>query len=177
MGRIANLHTLTKRLILMTVISVLVFGTLFGVTFIYGQRFMLTWVGFLCGIIGGFVSIQQRIKNVSDEELALLTRSWFQILLVPVFGGVFALVLYCLLLADIISGSLFPEFYIPVPPNAVPDTHFMIDVFTKTYPKTGQDLAKFLFWSFVAGFSERFVPQIIGNVSDKAVKRDDSGGR
>ena len=41
---------------------------------------------------------------------------------------------------------------------------FMIDKLTKTYQLTGQDLAKFQFWSFVAGFSERFVPQIISNV-------------
>ena len=42
------------------------------------------------------------------QELTLLTRSWFPILLVPVFGGVFSLVLYCLFLSGIVSGSLFP---------------------------------------------------------------------
>lgn len=177
MDRIANLHILTKRLIVMTAITVLVFGSLFGITFILEQRFMLTWAGFLCGIVGGFVSIQQRIKTVSDEELSLLTKSWFQILLVPVFGGIFSLVLYCLFLSEIISGSLFPNFYIPPPLNTNPDTLFMIDVFTKTYPATGEDLAKFLFWSFVAGFSERFVPQIISNVSDKAVDQAGRDGR
>lgn len=177
MDRIANLHILTKRLIMMTAITVLIFGAIFGVTYAFGQRFMLTWAGFLCGIVGGFVSIQQRIKTVSDEELSLLTKSWFQILLVPVFGGIFSLVLYCLFLSEIISGSLFPNFYIPPPVNANPDTSFMIDVFTKTYPATGEDLAKFLFWSFVAGFSERFVPQIINNVTDKAVGQENAGGR
>lgn len=30
-----------------------------------------------------------------------------------------------------------------------------------TFPKSGPDIAKLLFWSFVAGFSERLVPQII----------------
>ena len=168
MNRIENIHTLTKRLIVMTAISVLAFSALFGISYFYGERFMLTWAGFLCGIVGGFVSIQQRVKNVSDEELQLLTSSWFQILLIPIFGGIFALVLYCLFLSEIISGSLFPLFYIPKPTGAIPDTYFLIDVFTKTYPLTGQDLAKFLFWSFVAGFSERFVPQIINNVANKA---------
>uniref|UniRef100_Q3AR76 Uncharacterized protein n=1 Tax=Chlorobium chlorochromatii (strain CaD3) TaxID=340177 RepID=Q3AR76_CHLCH len=168
MNRIENIHTLTKRLIVMTAISVLAFSALFGISYFYGERFMLTWAGFLCGIVGGFVSIQQRVKNVSDEELQLLTSSWFQILLIPIFGGIFALVLYCLFLSEIISGSLFPLFYIPKPTGVIPDTHFLIDVFTKTYPLTGKDLAKFLFWSFVAGFSERFVPQIINNVANKA---------
>lgn len=174
MDRIANIHTLTKRLIIMTVIVVLIFGAVFGLSYYFSQRFMMTWAGFLCGIIGGFVSIQQRIKSVSDEELSLLTNSWFQILLIPVFGGVFALVLYTLFLSEIISGSLFPVFYIPKPPNSVPDTAFMIEFFTKSYPQTGQDFAKFLFWSFVAGFSERFVPQVISSVTSKASEQNNA---
>jgi hypothetical protein len=63
---------------------------------------------------------------------------------------------------------MFPQFYVPEPSNGVPDNQFMISLFTETYPKTGQDFAKFLFWSFVAGFSERLVPQIITQISDKA---------
>ena len=177
MDRIANIHILTKRLIIMTAIAVLLFSGVFGVSYLFSQRFMMTWAGFLCAIIGGFVSIQQRIKNVSDEELTLLTKSWFQILLIPVFGGIFALVLYCLFLSQIISGSLFPDFYIPKPLTSAPDATFLIDVFTKTYPQTGQDLAKFLFWSFVAGFSERFVPQIISNVASKASEQINSADR
>lgn len=177
MDRIANLHTLTKRLIVMTALAILVFGAIFGISYLFSQRFMMTWAGFMCGIVGGFVSIQQRIKTVSDDELVLLTNSWFQILLIPVFGGVFALVLYCLFLSEIISGSLFPSFYIPKPVNSTPDTPFMIAVFTKTYPATGQDLAKFLFWSFVSGFSERFVPQIINNVAAKASEQNNTSER
>lgn len=177
MDRIANLHTLTKRLIVMTAIAVLVFSAVFGFSYFFSQRFMMTWAAFLCGIIGGFVSIQQRIRTVPDEELNLLTKSWFQILIIPVFGGVFSLVLYCLFLSGIISGSLFPVFYIPKPPNSVPDTVFIIDIFTKTYPLTGQDLAKLLFWSFIAGFSERFVPQIISNVASKASEQNNSADR
>ena len=172
MNRIAHIHTLTKRLIVMTGVSVLVFAAVFGVSYFLNQRFMMTWAGFLCGIVGGFVSIQQRVKTVSDEELILLTNSWFQILLVPIFGGVFALILYCLFLSEIITSNLFPKFYLPKPVNDVPNTEFMIDLFTKTYPLTGQDFAKFLFWSFVAGFSERFVPQIINNVVDKAAEQN-----
>jgi len=168
MDRIANIHTLTKRLILMTAVSLIVFSFVFGISYYFNERLMMTWLGFLCGIIGGFVSIQQRIKGVSDEELSLLTKSLFQILLVPIFGGVFSLVLYCIFLAGFISGNMFPEFYIPEPTNSVPDDNFMIEFFTKTYPLTGQDFAKFLFWSFVAGFSERFVPQIVSNVANKS---------
>lgn len=168
MNRIENIHILTKRLIIMTAVCVMIFAFIFALSFYFNQRFMMTWAAFICGIVGGFVSIQQRIPKVLDTELELLTKSWFPILLVPIFGGIFALVLYCVFLSGIVSGNLFPSFYIPKPTSAEPDTRFIIEVLTKTYPSTGQDMAKFLFWSFIAGFSERFVPQIITKVASGA---------
>jgi len=161
MSRIEQYHTVTRRLIIMTLICVLLFASIFAVSYVLQQRFLLTSACFLCGIVGGFVSIQQRLPKVSNTELGMLTKSWFQILLVPIFGGVFALVLYCVFLSGIISGHLFPEFFVPQAGNNGPDDQFMWDIFSKTYPKTTEDFAKLLFWCFVAGFSERFVPQII----------------
>lgn len=177
MTRIENIHLLTKRLILMTAVSIVIFGTIFGFSLYFKQRFMMTWAGFICGIVGGFVSIQQRIPKAANSELMLLTQSWFQILLIPVFGGVFSLLLYCIFLSGVVSGNLFPNFYMPSPPEAGPDTNFMIDIFSKTYPNTGQDLAKFLFWSFVAGFSERFVPQIVTKIASSVTEDDQAQGR
>jgi len=168
MDRLTHIHIVTRRLIVMTAIAVLAAACIFGVSFLLGERLMLTWLAFTCGIIGGFVSIQQRLKKVSDEELSLLAESWFQIVLVPIFGGVFALVLYCIFLSGIVTGHLFPEFAMPAPPVGGPDNDFMIALLTKTYPATGPDLAKLLFWSFVAGFSERFVPQIVSKVASSA---------
>lgn len=171
MDRIEGIHVVTRRLILMTLVAVLFFTLVFVASYLFNQRFMLTWAGFLCGIIGGFVSIQQRLPTVSDQELALLTRSWFQILLVPIFGGIFALVLYGIFLGGLVSGSLFPTFHLPERPTTGPDDGYMLALFTQTYPDSGQDLARFLFWSFVAGFSERFVPQVITRVSSSASER------
>jgi hypothetical protein len=168
MSRVRNIHTVTKRLILMTAAAVAAVTIIFGVSLLLGQRLMLTQLAFSCGIVGGFVSIQQRLKTVSDEELELLARSWFQLVLVPIFGGVFALVLYCVFLSGIVSGQLFPAFAMPAPPASGPDTRFVIDLMVKTYPATGPDLAKFLFWSFAGGFSERLVPQIVTKMSARA---------
>jgi hypothetical protein len=56
---------------------------------------------------------------------------------------------------------MFPHFAIAPFSAPAPTTQDMIDFLGKTYPASGQDLAKLLFWSFVAGFSERFVPQIL----------------
>ena len=128
---------------------------------------MTSWACFGCGLVGGFVSIQQRLKKFGDEELGLLAKSWFQILLIPVYGGIFAIVLYICFLSRIVEGPLFPRFSSPPFSEPMPSTEDIRNFFSQTYPTTGADLAKVIFWSFVAGFSERFVPQIIDRTQTK----------
>ena len=111
--RCEKLLIVTKRLVVMTVVTLGIVATVFAITLITGKRFMVSWACFGCGLVGGFVSIQQRIKNVNDEELELLSRSWFQILLIPVYGGIFALVLYLAFLGGIVEGALFPRYPYP----------------------------------------------------------------
>ena len=63
MDRLTHLHIVTKRLIVMTALAVAAATLIFGASFMFGERLMLTWLAFTCGIIGGFVSIQQRLKK------------------------------------------------------------------------------------------------------------------
>ncbi len=155
----------TRRLLLFTVITLVVTAIVFGATFFFGKRLMISWLAFECGIIGGFVSIQQRMSTIELDELQLLTESWATILVIPIYGGIFALVLYVLLLTNLIQGPLFPTFYIPQF-DSPPTTENVVTFLTQTYPEQGKDVAKLIFWTFVAGFSERFVPQIINKISD-----------
>lgn len=161
MTRTEKLLTITKRLIIMTSCGLLLVASIFALTLLRGNRFMVSWACFACGLVGGFVSIQQRLNKFGDEELDLLSRSWFQVLLIPVYGGIFAMVLYVGFLSKIIEGSLFPQFASPPFSEPIPTSDDIRNFFSQTYPATGADLAKLVFWSFIAGFSERFVPQII----------------
>lgn len=162
---------ITRRLIVLAALSLLVVMLIFGTIFYLQDRLMLTWVAFECGIIGGFVSIQQRLKNIDNDELYLISESWFSILLIPVYGGIFALVLYMLFLSQLLSGQLFPAFWVPVFDD-VPTTANVKALLFDTKPLTAADLPKFVFWSFAAGFSERLVPQIIQKFSDQAAAQD-----
>jgi len=163
-NRPENILLITRRLLIFAFISLLATGATFGVSLFYGRHLLASWLCFECGIIGGFVSIQQRLHKVVDEELELLSHSWYAILLIPLYGGIFALLLYVIFLSGLIKGHLFPEFYIPPfydPPTELDVIRFLGD----TVPKSGPDLAKLIFWCFLAGFSERLVPQIIARVS------------
>lgn len=161
MTRNEKILTVTRQLIQLTSLVLAVVVAMFGVTLILHWRFPVSWVCFGCGLIGGFISIQQRLKKFADEELELLARSWYQIVLIPIYGGIFALILYVALLSQIVTGDMFPKFYIPAFHNP-PTTDDIRGFFAETFPASGQDLAKLFFWSVVAGFSERFIPQIIG---------------
>ena len=127
-------------------------------------------VVFSAGLLGGFVSIQQRLHKIQDEELRILSSSWLSTALIPVNGGIFALILTIMFMAKLIQGSLFPSF----PDLTISNIDSFKDWLTFSYPQTGSDMAKLFFWSFVAGFSERFVPRIIGNVVNKGVSTVES---
>jgi len=162
----------TKKLLLFVGISLLFTVVLFSIGFYKTDRFFVSWLVFQCGIIGGFVSIQQRLNTIAEDELDLLAESWASILLIPIYGGIFSLLLYVIFLAGLIQGDLFPVFSMPVFSNPVSD--FDIHRFLReSYPQTGPDFAKLIFWSFVAGFSERFVPQIINSISKSGGKISD----
>ncbi len=167
--RTKRLLTISKRLLIFAALSLVVTSIIFGVTFFLKEKLMISWLVFECGIIGGFVSIQQRLKQIGSEELELLSESWATILVIPIYGGIFSLVLYTLFLSGIIDGHLFPDFSI-AKFSASPTTEDVVVFLTKTYPSQGADIAKLIFWSFVAGFSERFVPQIIHKVSSSVEK-------
>lgn len=174
--RQALLLKLTRKLVISTGITVVIIVSFFFLYFLEydTDRTYLTIIVFGTGLIGGFVSIQQRIHKVSDIELKHLSESWASVLLIPIYGGIFALVLHVVFLSEIITGALFPVYSVPAfnDPATLKDFR---EFFSSTLPKTGQDTAKMLVWAFCAGFSERLVPQIIQSVQSRAADNNGNG--
>jgi hypothetical protein len=72
----------------------------------------------LAGVVGGCVSMLQRIQSAPSEgdalfNLAALTNGWRGILLSPIYGGIFASLLFILFAAGILNGSVFPTITTP----------------------------------------------------------------
>ncbi len=110
---------------------------------------------FAAGVVGGFVGLQRRLKSMTNDDLTLLANSWVYVCLSPLVGGILAVVLYVLFISTLVSGELFPKF--------VPDDQSTQKGFAEIFAVHGDSVAyaKMLFWSFVSGFSERFVTDIV----------------
>lgn len=66
------------------------------------------------GIVGGCISMLQRIQSAPSEgdalfNLAALTNGWRGLSLSPLYGGIFALLLFILFAAGLLQGSAFPR--------------------------------------------------------------------
>ena len=72
----------------------------------------------LAGIVGGCVSMLQRIQAAPAEgdalfNLAALTNGWRGILLSPLYGAIFASLLFVMFAGGILNGSVFPTIVTP----------------------------------------------------------------
>ena len=66
------------------------------------------------GIVGGCVSMLQRIQSAPSEgdalfNLASLTNGWRGLSLSPLYGGIFASLLFILFAAGVLEGTIFPR--------------------------------------------------------------------
>jgi hypothetical protein len=114
---------------------------------------------FLVGQIGGYVGLQSRLRTLSEPDLKLLTTSWVYTILTPMVGGILAILLHMIFLSGLISGQMFPKF---VPDANPPDVEDLRVIFA-THADGYASYAKLFVWSFVAGYSERFVVDMLGS--------------
>ena len=104
---------------------------------------------FICalGALGAAVSLITRTKNKDfiDNEFSLS-----EIISVQTIGAIFAMILGFAFLGNMISGTLFPN----------PKVFYRILYIPPAF-------GKLAVWSFIAGFSERLVPNILNNLTQK----------
>src|SRR5262245_46749891 len=131
----------------------------------------LPLVFFLCGANGAVVANYRRLSLLVDdaEEVrkALATPPVIiQLYVSPIIGGIFALILWSAFLGGLINGALFPKIT-----GFGSAFHNLHDLMSQTGPETFADAMKGIFWSFLAGYSERFVPNAVDRLAAKAGAR------
>jgi hypothetical protein len=156
MSRQQALNEIWKRLMLVFCLAM----GICAVMFYFGGAGRVGTLVFLIGNIGGYVSVHRGLGALKDTEIVELSASWWAIIAPPFVGGILALALYLLFLSNILAGDLFPKF--------VPDgtgSHGLEQLFAQDGGLT--DYAKLPFWSFVAGFNQKYVVDIIESVKAK----------
>ena len=159
------------------------FKQIFDLTGVFG----ITVGSVACaGIIGGCVSMLQRIQSAPTEgdalfNLAALTNGWIGLSLSPLYGAIFASLLFILFAGGILKGSVFPTIETAgtkveqpaaegATPAATPAASGILqaeDFLRQTGPKDGISFALLMIWSFIAGFAERLVPDTLNRLVAK----------
>ena len=132
----------------------------------------------LAGMLGAFFSALTRLYNVDAAAIAIMSpvvvqlRGWhlFMYALVPPMVGVIAaVVLYVGFVSGLVDGGLFPKMSCKGKDKTCVD---LLEVIRNYGPTAATDYGKALIWSFVAGFSERFVPDVLQSLVARSQKQD-----
>lgn len=157
MTRQEALRILWKRLLGLLVVIL----TLCMAVFYLGAGARTGILVFLIGNVGGYVGMHRSLVELKDDEVVELAKSWWSIVVSSFVGGVLALVLYLIFLSGILAGDLFPRFitdeYAPKGVESIFSAH------ATDMPA----YAKLFFWSFIGGFNQKYVVDIIDSIKAK----------
>ncbi len=124
----------------------------------------------LAGLLGALFSTLRRVQTAAIKidpvtELMLFDSARTGALLSAIAGVVAALFLYTIFVGGLLQGALFPNFG-PAWDKETPMT--FLEFIKAVGPKGPIDHGKLLVWSFIAGFAERFVPDLIQRLTNRA---------
>jgi hypothetical protein len=121
---------------------------------------------FIAGNIGGYVGIHRMLNSLSDTEIIQLSFSWLGLVVPSFVGGILACVLYLLFISGIISGNLFPKIIADTFETGTVRPNSFVVIFHQ-HADGAPEYAKLLFWSFVAGFNQKYVVDIIESIKSR----------
>jgi hypothetical protein len=153
---------------LWTLMAALIGAAVYGY---FGGNISTLWVVFFIGEMGGFLSVQHRLQKIEDGDPLFrelqLSSGWFSIVVVaPIIGSFFAVLLYFLFVSGFLQGGFFPTF--AEVPAGNGSGISISDFLAHGVPKSIAEWGKLLVWSFIAGFAERFVPGVLDRLSGDA---------
>jgi hypothetical protein len=130
----------------------------------------------LAGMLGAFFSALTRLYNVDQLSLALISptvsrlNGWHLLMysfVPPVVGAIASVVLYIGFVSGLVDGGVFPKMSCKGDGKTCTQ---LVEVLNDYGPTGANDYGKVLVWAFIAGFSERFVPDILQSLVMRSQK-------
>lgn len=136
------------------------------------EKFPIAWFTIAAAILGSVVN-----QSTRRQEPRRSPNGWvvLYVLWKSTVAIVFAFVLFLVFVGGLVQGELFPRF-VRTTLEAGGGYVNMESFATAVKPEAYKDVAKLLFWSFLAGYSEKFVPNLISKIAGEAASRQAGGG-
>lgn len=152
--------------------ATITFGTLsiFMLLARFGVDIDIVTLIIFAGAVGAVVNNYFRLAKMIDSKIEPTEDGQQRLVIVQMYvsmliAGILAFVAYGLFVSGLIQGSLFPVFE-----HTQADYKGITALLAGLGPKANIDAAKSILWAFIAGFSERFVPNMIDALIAKASK-------
>jgi hypothetical protein len=154
-----------RQLVVSLFFATLMVSTILGVSLYFSNVTALMVVA-ASGALGGFVSALRRLytfqrvfpvnffKNWRKADMYLIIYSMIPSLV----GAIAAVILYLIFASELTKSDMFPKFHLSQANTKLDDFQNFVANWQPILPS---DYAKALVWSFLAGFSERFVPDLL----------------
>lgn len=159
----------------MVLVGVLAVGLLFSYVIHEKWQTPILVLVTLSGVLGSYFSALTRLHGAGNLSADLITPVMQRLggyylfmysLVPPIVGGVAAVVLYVAFMGDFLgSGGLFPVMECKGQGKGCKQ---LVEVLNDFGPQAAKDYGKVLVWSFIAGFSERFVPDTLQSLVAKS---------
>lgn len=130
---------------------------------------------FCAGSVGAVINNYYRLAKLSAEDKVAIealdgTVFTMQIYVSVLIAGVLGFVIYGLFLSGLLQGDLFPKFK-----SADAEFTSIFALLETVTPNQNVDTAKAIVWAFIAGFSERLVPNVLDRLVNQASALRDVG--
>jgi hypothetical protein len=164
-----------------TLITLIVFSFMLITLFYIANEQMGTMIfALLIGGVGSCVSFFLRFPKLTETELEFMVSSWWSLIVPVLIGFVMGGFIYIVFFAGILTGdggkglftsNLFPLFTSPPLAEGQP---LSLKQALEIRPVSVQDFGKLLVWCFLAGYSERLVPNILKSLEQRGAGQSPS---
>lgn len=125
----------------------------------------------LAGSTGAVINNYYRLAKLACADAASMAEMDNSVFTVQLYvsvliSGVLGIIMYGLCLSGLIAGDLFPAFK-----GVQADYASVTELMANVSPAGNIDAAKAVVWAFIAGFSEKLIPNLIDRMADRAEAR------